>query len=201
MRVPRLLVPIVLLLVLVACTGDPTTTTTGTPTQSAATPSGVDPLVPYSPTPTPFAERTAGFIPDTLTLPTSEGGRLFVTPVTTTMTTAYVNETRAFVVYLSVESPGDVAWTGAIGADAQVTDVAGGVFEAVAPSPGDLHPDPQRYGGSNQSLLKPVTVKPRATVSGALVFHITGGNRPVTLRISLDGGTTWGEWATNLGVF
>jgi hypothetical protein len=38
-------------------------------------------------------------------------------------------------------------------------------------------------------------------VKGALVFHVTGGNRPITLRISLDGGTTWVEWATNLGVF
>jgi hypothetical protein len=46
-----------------------------------------------------------------------------------------------------------------------------------------------------------VTVKPGTTVSGALVFHVTGGNRPITLRISLDGGATWGEWATNLGVF
>jgi hypothetical protein len=201
MRVPRLLVPIVFLLVLVACTGDATTTMSVTPTESAATPSGVDPLVPYSPAPTPFVERTTGFVPDTLTLPTADGGKLFVTPVTTTMTTAYVNETRAFVVYLSIENPGDARWSGTVGSDAQVTDLTGAVFEAVPPNPGDLHPDPQRYGGSNQSLLKPVTLKPGASVSGALVFHVTGGNRPVTLRISVDAGTTWGEWATNLGVF
>lgn len=203
MRVPRLLVPIVLLPVLAACTGDSTTTTSVTPTGSVATPSptGVDPLVPYSPAPTPFVERTTGFIPDTLTLPTSDGGKLYVTPLTTTMTTVYVNEARSLVVYLDVENPGDASWTGSVGADAQVTDLTGGVIVATPPEPGDLHPDPQRYGGSNQSLLKPVTVKSGATVSGALVFHVTGGNRPVTLRISVDGGTSWGEWATNLGVF
>ncbi|MFI5055350.1 MAG: hypothetical protein ACHQAW_03000 [Actinomycetota bacterium] len=166
-----------------------------------ASPSGVDPLVPYSPAPTPFVERTTGFIPDTLTMPTPDGGKLFVTPVTTTMTTTYVHDARALAVYLEIENPGDAAWTGAAGADAQITDLTGTVFAAAPPAPGDLHPDPQRYGGSNQSLLKPVTVKPGATVSGALVFHVTGGNRPITLRISLDGGATWAEWATNLGVF
>jgi len=199
MRVARLFVPILLLPVLAACTGD--STTTGTGGVSTPSPTGVDPLVPYSPSPTPFVERTTGFIPDTLTLPTSEGGKLYVTPVTTTMTNAYVHETRAFVVYLDVENPGAAPWTGAVGADAEVTDLTGAVFQAVPPSPGDLHPDPQRYGGSNQSLLKRVTVKPGGTVQGALVFHVTGGNRAITLRISVDGGTTWGEWATNLGVF
>jgi hypothetical protein len=201
MRVRRLLVPFLLLPVLAACTGDPTTTASVTSSGSTASASGVDPLVPYSPSPTPFVERTTGFIPDTLTLPTSDGGKLYLTPVTTTMTTVYVHETRAFVVYLTVEDPGDGAWSGRVGADAQVTDLTGAVFPATRPAPGDLHPDPQRYGGSNQSLLKPVTIDPGESVSGALVFHVTGGNRPITLRISVDGGTTWGEWATNLGVF
>lgn len=203
MRVARLLVWILLLPVLAACTGDSPTTASVTPSGSASTPSptGVDPLVPYSPSPTPFVERTTGFIPDTFTLPTADGGKLYLTPVTTTMTTAYVRETRAFVVYLDVENPGDASWTGVVGAHAQVTDLSGAVFEAEPPSPGDLHPDPQRYGGSNRNLLKPITVKAGGTVSGALVFHVTGGNRPITLRISVDGGTTWGEWATNLGVF
>jgi len=198
MRIARLLLPILLLPVLAACTGDSATTSPGVPTPS---PSGVDPLVPYSPAPTPFVERTTGFIPDTLTLPTADGGKLFVTPVTTTMTTTYVHDTRALAVYLEMENPGDAAWTGTVGTDAQVTDLTGAVFAAVPPAPGDLHPDPQRYGGSNRSLLKPVTVQPGTTASGALVFHVTGGNRPITLRISLDGGATWGEWATNLGVF
>ena len=117
------------------------------------------------------------------------------------MTTTYIHDARALAVYLEVENPGNPTWTGSVGTDAQVTDLTGAVFPAVPPAPGDLHPDPQRYGGSNQSLLKPVTVKAGATASGALVFHVTGGNRPITLRISLDGGATWGEWATNLGVF
>ena len=116
MRVPRLLVSILVLAVLAACTGDSTTASSVTPQAGVATPTGVDPLVPYSPAPTPFVERTTGFIPDTLTLPTSASGKLDLTPVTTTMTTAYVNESRAFVVYLDVENPGAVAWTGAIGA-------------------------------------------------------------------------------------
>ena len=200
MRIARLLLPIVLLPVLAACTGGSTTTSPSGET-TAPSPTGVDPLVPYSPAPTPFVERTTGFIPDTLTLPTADGGKLFVTPVTTTMTTGYVHDTRALAVYLEMENPGDTAWTGTPGTDAQVTDLTGAVFQAVPPAPGDLHPDPQRYGGSNGSLLKPVTVKPGTTASGALVFHVTGGNRPITLRISLDGGATWGEWATNLGVF
>jgi hypothetical protein len=38
-------------------------------------------------------------------------------------------------------------------------------------------------------------------VKGVLVFHPTGGNRPVTLRISADDGATWAEWTTALGVF
>ena len=197
MRRARLLVSILVLPVLASCTGgSPTSSVTGSPS-----PSGVDPLVPYSPSPTPFVERTTGFIPDTLTLPATGGGKLFVTPVTTTMTTAYVHETRAFVVYLTVENPGDAAWTGTIGAHAEVKDLTGKVFPATRPAPGDLHPDPARYGGSNRSLQQRGTVPPGATTAGALVFHVSGGNRPITLRISVDGGTTWGEWATNLGVF
>ena len=200
MRIPRLALPIVLLPALLACTGGSTTTgSTSTDTTSSA--SGVDPLVPYSPAPTPFVERSTGFVPDTLTAATLDGGRLYLTPVTTTMTMTYVHETRAFVVYLDVQNPGDAVWTGRIGADAEVTDPTGAVFPAVPPASGDLHPDPQRYGGSNQSLLQSVTVKPGATVSGALVFHVSGGNRPITLRISVDDRTTWAEWATNLGVF
>jgi hypothetical protein len=136
-----------------------------------------------------------------LTLPTSEGGTLAVTPVTTTMTLRFVDEARAFVVYFDVRDMSGAAWSGIVGADAQVTDAIGGVFPAEAPAKGDLHPDPSRYGGSNRSLLQRISVRPHATVQGALVFHVTGGNRAITLRLSLDGGQTWGEWATNLGTF
>jgi len=85
--------------------------------------------------------------------------------------------------------------------DLQIADLTGAVFPAQAPAPGDLHPDPGTYGGANRSLLKPLRLAPGARANGVLVFHPTGGNRPVTLRISLDGGTTWGEWTTALGVF
>jgi hypothetical protein len=117
------------------------------------------------------------------------------------MTTEYVHGARAFVVYLTVRNRGDIRWTGMIGDDAEVTDLSDGVFPATRPAPGDLHPNPARYGGSNTSLLRRITVAPGASKQGALVFGVTGGNRPITLRISLDGGATWVEWATNLGVF
>ena len=202
MPAARLLLPCLVLIVSVACTGDTTSSTE--PTLTTAPPASsvtIDPLVPYSPPPTPFTERTSGFIPDTLTLPTSDGTQLAVTPITTTMTLEFVHETRALVVYLDVRDRGDQAWSGVVGADAQVTDAVGGVFPAEPAEKGDLHPHPARYDGSNRNLLDEITVKPGTTVSGALVFHVTGGNRAITLRLSLDGGTTWGEWATNLGTF
>jgi hypothetical protein len=200
MRV-RTLLPLVVI-GLAACTGGVATATSLQPsTTTVSSSSGVDPLVPYSPSTTPFEERTSGFVPDTLTAPTGDGGRLYITPVTTTMTTAYVHDTRALAVYLTIENPGDKAWTGTVGAHAQVTDQNGAVFPAEQPATGDLHPDPERYGGTNRNLLRPVRISAGAKVNGALVFHPTGGNRPITLRISLDGGSTWVEWATNLGVF
>jgi hypothetical protein len=195
--------PLLCLLVLVAAACTTTSTTTAvdpTTTRPTPAPTGVDPLVPYSP-PTPDSAATTGFIPDTLTAPTTVGGALRLTPVTTTMTTVYIDETRALTVYLTATNPGDGRWHGTIGADAEVTDLSGGVFPAARPADGDLHPDPSRYGGSNRSFLRPVSLAPGASARGALVFHVTGGNRPITLRISLDDGTTWVEWATNLGVF
>ena len=190
------------LLVLAACTGGGAVSTDGSTEATVVSPGvGVDPLVPYSPSPTPFVERTSGFLPDTLTLPTADEGKLALTPVTTSTTTVYVGGTRAFTVYLSVENQGDTVWSGVIGEHAQVVDLAGAVFVAEEPVTGDLHPHPERLGGSNEDLLAPIVLAPGKTVRGALVFHITDGNRPITLRISLDGGTTWGEWATNLGVF
>ena len=117
------------------------------------------------------------------------------------MTLTFVHETRAFVVYVDVRDMGGADWSGVVGANAQVTDATGGVFPAEPPAAGDLHPDPGRYGGSNRNLLHRVTVRRDHTVSGALVFHVTGGNRAITLRLSLDGGQTWGEWMTNLGTF
>jgi hypothetical protein len=199
MRV-RTVLPLVVI-ALVACTGGVSGTASqpsGTPAPSSST--GVDPLVPYSPATTPFAERTSGFVPDTLTLPTRGGGSLHVTPVTTTMHTVWVDDTRALAVYLTVENPGDTAWTGKIGADAEVVDEVARTYPAEHQAAGDLHPAPTRYG-VNRDLIAPVRIEPGETVEGVLVFHVTEGNRPITIRISVDGGTTWGEWATNLGVF
>jgi hypothetical protein len=34
-----------------------------------------------------------------------------------------------------------------------------------------------------------------------IVFHPTGGNRSVTIAISLNEGGVWGEWTTSLGPF
>jgi len=197
---PRSSVPWILLLATVACTGATSSAVPPTPIPTPS-PSGVDPLVPYSPPPTPAAVSTSGFVPDVLTAPTDGGGSVRLTPVTTTMTTSYVHETRALTVYLTASNPGHDRWSGTIGADAEVTDLSGGVFPATRPAPGDLHPSPARYGGSNRSFLRPVSIPAGGSAKGALVFHVTGGNRPITLRISLDGGTTWVEWATNLGVF
>jgi hypothetical protein len=198
---PRPLLLCLLLLAAVACTGGATTTAAPPATTPAASPSGVDPLVPYSPPPLPHSASTSGFIPDTLTAATGGGGSIQLTPITTTMTTAYVRDARALTVYLTARNPGNDRWRGTIGADAEVTDLNAAVFPATRPAPGDLHPDPGRYGGSNRSFLAPVSLAPGASTKGALVFHVTGGNRPITLRISLDGGRTWVEWATNLGVF
>jgi hypothetical protein len=197
---PQTFLPCLLVFLALACT---TTTTTTAPTTAPPTPtaSGVDPLVPYSPPPTAAAAVTSGFIPDMLTAPTTGGGSVQLTPVTTTMTTAYVDETRALTVYLTATNSGHDRWSGTIGADAEVTDLNGGTFPATRPVDGDLHPDPAQYGGSNRSFQRPVSLASGASARGELVFHVTGGNRPITLRISLDGGTTWVEWATNLGVF
>jgi hypothetical protein len=184
--------------VLVGCTS--TDTPPGSTTATSAQ-SGVDQLVPYSPSPTPFTERTSGFVPDTLTAASTDGGKLYLTPVTTAMTTEFVKGARSLSVFLTLENPGDAAWSGTIGADAEITDLNGASFPSVPPTRGDLHPDPERYGGSNRDLDKPVTITPGGSMKGVLVFHPTGGNRPITLRISVDDGTTWVEWATNLGVF
>jgi hypothetical protein len=198
---PRSFLPGLLLVVAAACTGTTTTRSAAPTTIPGPSPSGVDPLVPYSPPPTPHATSTTGYIPDTLTAPTGAGGSIRLTPVTTTMTTAYVHDTRALTVYLTANNPGVDEWRGTIGTDAEVTDLNGATFPATRPASGDLHPDPGQYGGSNRSFLRPVSIASGTSVRGALVFHVTGGNRPITLRISLDGGTTWVEWATNLGTF
>jgi len=195
--------------VLASCTGDsstspaPTGSTgtdgTGEPT---ASPTGIDPLTPYSPSPTPFTERTSGYLPETLTLPTAAGGKLYVTPESTAMTVEFVEGHRSVSFWMTLENPGDTAWTGVPGANVKLTDEAGLTFLAIPnPTDADLHPNPERYGFSNRDLHKEVTIGPGETLKGVIVFRPTGGNRPVVFAMSLDGQQTWGEWQTNLGPF
>ncbi len=159
MRV-RTVLPLVVI-ALVACTGSASGTAsqpTGTPAPSSST--GVDPLVPYSPATTPFAERTRGFVPDTLTLPTRGGGILHVTPVTTTMHTVWVDDTRALAVYLTVENPGDTAWTGKIGANAEVVDEVARTYPAVHPAAGRSASGPDALRRREQGSHRPVRIQP-----------------------------------------
>ncbi len=113
-----------------------------------------------------------------------------------------MHEARALAVYLTARTPEKHAWTGATGTDAEVTDLNGAVFR---PRP-DRHPAtsipiPGATAGRTRPSSGRSSIAPGSSARGALVFHVTGGNRPITLRISLDGGTTWVEWATNLGTF
>lgn len=194
---------------LAACTGDhsssptpPGSATTGGIDEPTAPPGGIDPLVPYSPSPTPFTERTSGYLPETLTLPTEGGGKLYVTPESTAMTVAFVEGHRSVSFWMTIENPGDTAWTGVPAVGAKLTDEAGLTFQAIPnPTPADLHPNPEDYGFSNRDLHKQVTIGPGQTLKGVIVFRPTGGNRPVVFAMSLDGGQTWAEWQTNIGPF
>ena len=38
-------------------------------------------------------------------------------------------------------------------------------------------------------------------MQGVVVFRPVGGNRPIQIHMSLDKGTTFAIWVTNLGVF
>ncbi len=88
-----------------------------------------------------------------------------------------------------------------VGDDAEVTDLRGGVFPATRPAPRDLHCDPTRYGGSSRSLLRPITVASDTSQRGALAFRVTGGNRPITLRLGPTAARRGWRGRRNLGVF
>lgn len=169
----------------------------------AVTPSsGPDALPVYSPSPTPFTERTTGYLGETLTLPTGDGGTLYVTYESTSMTTEFIDDRRSLAVWIEVENPGDDEWTGDLGADAEVVDEAGLSFPAVAkPGPTDLHPHPERYGYSNRNLARATTIGPGDSMQGVIVFRPSGGNRDITIEMSLDGGTTVASWQTAMGPF
>jgi hypothetical protein len=163
---------------------------------------GPDPLVPYSPSPTPFTEKTTGFAAETLTLPTSDGGKLYVTLDSTSMTTAFVDGHRSLAVWLTIENPNDKDWTGVPGRNSRLSDELGLSFLPIPnPTDADLHPDPARYGNSNRNLDAAVTIPAGGTLQGAIVFRPTGGNRPISLEMSVDDGRTFVTWETNLGPF
>ncbi|HYJ61430.1 MAG TPA: hypothetical protein VE032_08210 [Actinomycetota bacterium] len=197
MRTARAALPaLVLSLALASC--DPATTSTAPVPPSAST---IDPLVPFSPSPTPFEEITSGFSGDTLTLPTVDGGTIHVTLDTSAIPKDLDAEgLRPFSVYLTVENVGEDPWTGVPGQGARVTDEEGGFNQAEPqPRPGDLHPDPSAFGGSNENLMTEITLEPGEARQGVLLFITGGGNRPVTISVSFDDGATQGAWATSMG--
>lgn len=140
---------------------------------------------------------------ETLTLPTTDGedATMLVTLSSTAIDTEFVDGYRSTSVWVSLENPGDEPWSGIPAAAARIADEIGNVFEPVAPTPADLHPDPERYDASNLDLTERVTIDPGDRLDGVIVFRPTGGNRPITISISLDGGNVWGEWTTSLGPF
>jgi hypothetical protein len=81
---------------------------------------GPDPSVPYSPSPTPFAEKTTGFAGETLTLPTNDGGKLYVTLDSTSMTIEFLDGHRSLAVWLTIENPTDNDWSGVPGRTAHL---------------------------------------------------------------------------------
>ena len=173
------------------------------PSSQTGAPSPDDGYVPpYSPSPTPIQEVMNGFVGETLTLPTVGGGKVYVTIESTAMTLEPVNDARSLSVWMSLQNPGDKAWTGVPGGFMTITDERGAKFPAVpTPTEADLHPDPGRYGYSNKDLHKQVTIQPGDTMQGVVVFRPVGGNRPIQIHMSLDKGTTFAIWVTNLGVF
>lgn len=201
-RPSHLIVLVVAALSLVGCPGDDSPTTPS-PTSTGPTvePPEPDPLVPYSPSQTPLKETTSGFLGETLTLPTSDGQKLHITFDRTAIKTEYVDGYRSLSVWVTLRNPGDRSWTGVTAASARITDLAGGTWDAVDPTPEDLHPNPEEYEASNFDLRQEVTLEPGQSLQGVIVFRPTGGNRSMKLAVSFDGGTTWGEWQMNLGPF
>lgn len=179
----------------------PTGAPTGTESGSSA-PDGPDPNVPYSPRPSELAPRTTGFVTETLTLPITEDARMLVTVDSTALRREYQDSYRPLSVWVTFENPGDEPWTGVPAEDARISDEAGAVFEPIPnPPAGDLHPDPDAYGASNRDLTQRTTIAPGGSIRGVIVFHPTGGNRFITIAVSMDGGNVWGEWSTTMGPF
>lgn len=193
---------------LAGCTTETTSpspdASTGSSSSSTSTPTEqpkVDPLVPYSPASTPLDATTNGFVTETLTLPSGDGGTMLVTVDGTAIDTEYVEDRRSMSVWVTLENPTDRTWIGVPAAFATITDEAENVFEPVDPTAADLHPTPERYGASNLDLHRSRTVGPGGSLQGVIVFRPTGGNRAITISISLNGGGVWGTWITTMGPF
>lgn len=209
MRARALAVSAVAVLAIAACTGDATTETstitrtTAAPTAGVENPAGLpDPLIPYSPSPRPLEPRTDGFAGSTLTLPTKDGGTLLVTLDSSALRQEWIDDLRSFSVWFTVENAGEQAWRGTPGAVMTITDVNEQIYEPVTDVvPTDLHPTPETYDASNDLLTEPVTIGPGESIQGAVVFRMPGGFRPITVRMSVDGGTTSGAWATSFGPY
>jgi hypothetical protein len=184
-----------------SATGSTSATTSGStpPPTEAATPYLV-----YSPPPPPSGPITTGYVGSTLTLDVGSGQRLRLTFHSTAMSAvaAIENQPRQFSVWLTVENPGDSAWRGQLGPLAHVDDdIGGSVAVDPAPASGDYSTAAKRLGYSNRNLAKPISIAPRASVDGVLLFQMYGGNRVVYITIDSPSGGDPIVWETNFGVF
>jgi hypothetical protein len=171
------------------------------PPSASPSPTGVgqDPLVTWSPQPTPVGQRGQGWLRETLLVTAPGGVELHVEPVSTSMTLEFRDGTRSLAVWIEIENAGDRDWSGVFGSDATLTDDLGNTFLPVAvPTPDDLHPEPERYGLTNRNLMQPVDVPAGERVQGVLVFRPTLGNRAARLNVTLDGERTT-SWVVNIG--
>ena len=201
MTARRAVLPVLALAAVLLAACDPAPTTETTTSTTAPAPSSIDPLVPFSPSPTPFEEITSGFAGDTLTLPTTDGGTLHVELVNTALPVEYDDAgLRPFSVYLTITNVGEDTYRGVPGRGARVTDESGGFNQAEPePDPADLHPNPERMGVSNTNLMDEIELEPGESIDGVLLFITGGGNRPVTVSVTFDDGQTQGSWFTSMG--
>jgi hypothetical protein len=195
----------------IACEPSTTTSTptgpapsSGSPPSTTATASatGVDPLVPYSPPPRALRDATTGWAGDTIALPNAVGGTMHVTLVSTAIGPVAGPDGRPFNVWFTIENVEGPPWTGYPGGFVTLTDATGAELQPIpTPTRRELHPDPERYGGSSLDLHKPRTIGPGDAVTGVTLFRVQGGYRPVTIAISFDRGTTWATYATSFGPY
>lgn len=184
---------------------EPSPTPSITPTALASEPApsptviGQDPLVTWSPEPKAVGERGEGWLGERLLVTAPGDVHLHVEPVSTSMTLGFEGGARSLAIWIEIENAGDADWNGVFGAQVTLTDELGNTYLPVAsPTPGDLHPDPDRYGFTNRNLMRPVAVPTGERTQGVLVFRPTLGNRTARLHVTLDGQRTT-SWVVNIG--